>query len=167
MNRYDISDEVAKAAKWPHELFLINLIFNHVLLFVAFLSASSLQQLVFIVPAVSFVILAYTLWRARRSLQVDPWFVKCHWQLAARRSRAFLIMLGIMVAVMAVIYLISGGNMRPQHWAFFGVGIMPTLVTVLALIVMESDALHLARFGKMPVWLVNRYPDGALVPAAD
>lgn len=167
MNRYAISEDVAKAAKWPHELFLINLIFNHVLLFVAFLSASSLQKLVFIVPVLSVAILGYSLWRGRRSLQVDPWFVKCHWQLAVRRSRAFLIMLGIMMVVMVVIYLISGGNMRPQHWAFFGVGIMPTLVTVLVLIVMESDALHLARYGKMPDWLVQRYPDGALTPEAD
>ncbi len=167
MNQYAISEDIAKAAKWPHELFLINLIFNHVLLFVAFLSASSLQKLVFIVPVVSFAILGYSLWRARKSLQVDPWFVKCHWQLAARRSRTFIIMLSIMVVVMVGIYLISGGNMRPQHWAFFGVGIMPTLITVLALIVMESDALHLARFGKMPDWLVQRYPDGALPPAAE
>ncbi len=167
MNRYAISDEVAKAAKWPHELFLINLIFNHVLLFVAFLSASSLQKLVFIVPAVSFVILGYTLWRARKSLQVDPWFVKCHWQLAARRSRIFIVMLSTMVVVMAVIYLVAGGNMRPQHWAFFGIGIMPTLITVLALIIMESDALHLSRFGQMPDWLVARYPDGALPPITE
>ncbi|GAB4297915.1 MAG: hypothetical protein Kow0096_16280 [Thiohalomonadaceae bacterium] len=167
MNRYAISEDTAKAAKWPHEIFLINLIFNHILLFVAFLSASSLQRLALIVPVISFAILAYILWRARKSLRVDPWFVKCHWQLAARRSRTFVIMLGIMVVVMIAIYLISGGNMRPQHWAFFGVGIMPTLVTVLVLIVMESDALHLARFGKMPDWLVQRYPDGALAPAAD
>ena len=167
MNRYAVSEDVAKAAKWPHELFLINLIFNHVLLFVAFLSASSLQQLLFIVPALSLVILGYSLWRARKSLQIDPWFVKCHWQLAARRSRIFIIMLGMMVLVMVAIYLVSGGNMRPQHWAFFGVGIMPTLVTVLALIVMESDALHLARYGQMPDWLVARYPDGALSPQAD
>jgi bacteriorhodopsin len=167
MNQYAVSEDITKAAKWPHELFLINLIFNHVLLFVAFLSASSLQKLVFIVPVVSFAILGYSLWRARRSLQVDPWFVKCHWQLAARRSRTFIIMLSIMVVVMVGIYLVSGGNMRPQHWAFFGVGIMPTLITVLALIVMESDALHLARFGKMPDWLVQRYPEGALAPQAN
>jgi formate hydrogenlyase subunit 3/multisubunit Na+/H+ antiporter MnhD subunit len=167
MYRYAISEQDAKAAKWPHELFLINLIFNHVLLFVAFLSASSLQQLTLIVPVLSFVILGYLLWRGRKSLQVDPWFVKCHWQLAVRRSRMFIIMLGIMIVVMVAIYLISGGNMRPQHWAFFGVGIMPTLVTVLALIVMESDALHLARFGQMPDWLVERYPDGALAPLTE
>lgn len=167
MKRYAISEDVAKAAKWPHELFLINLIFNHILLFVAFLSASSLQQLTAIVPVLSFAILVYLLWRGRKSQQVDPWFVKCHWQLAVRRSRAFIIMLVIMIVVMVAIYLISGGNMRPQHWAFFGVGIMPTLVTVLVLIVMESDALHLARYGQLPDWLAERYPDGALTPEAD
>lgn len=167
MNRYAVPDDVAKAAKWPHELFLINLIFNHILLFVAFLSASSLQKLTVIVPVLSSIILTYTLWRARKSLKVDPWFVKCHWQLAARRSRAFLIMIGIMITVMVAIYLISGGNMRPHHWAFFGIGIIPTLVTVLALIIMESDAWHVAGHGKMPDWLVQRYPEGAMAPVSE
>jgi hypothetical protein len=164
MLQFSISDDVAKAAKWPHELFLINLIFNHVLLFVAFLTASSLQKLLIIVPIISVTILSYMLWRARRSLQLDPWFVKCHWQLAARRSRLFILVIFSMLAAMLAVYLVSGGVMRPQHWAFFGIGILPTLLSVLALIIMESDALHTARYGRMPNALAAKYPDGALTP---
>lgn len=164
MNRYEVSEETIKAAKWPHEIFLINLVFNHIFLFVAFLSASSLQKLVIIVPIVSFAILGYSMWRARKSLKVDPWFVKCHWQLAHKRSKMFIIMLIVMAAAMVGIYLLSGGHMRPQHWAFFGAAILPTMLTVLVLIMMESDAMHLARHGNVPDWLVERYAEGAPTP---
>ncbi|MFA5625980.1 MAG: hypothetical protein WCX90_05670 [Thiohalomonadaceae bacterium] len=164
MHQYSVSTEIATAAKWPHELFLINLIFNHILMFVAFLTASSLQKLTIIVPVVSLFILSYMLWRARKSMQIDPWFVKCNWQLAARRSRLFILVILIMLAVMLTLFLISGGNMRPHHWAFFGVGIMPTMLSVLGLVIMESDALHQARYGRMPKWLSERYPEDSLQP---
>jgi len=164
MKRFEISEDESKAAKWPHELFLINLIFNHILLFVAFLSASALQKLVIIVPVFSFIVLVYTLVRAKRSLTVDSWYVKCHWQLAAKRSRMFIGMLLLMFVAMLVILLISGGQPRPQHFAFGGVTILPTMLTVLALIIMESDAVNLARVGQVPDWLVERYAEGAPSP---
>jgi len=167
MNRYEVSEEVIKAAKWPHEIFLINLVFNHIFLFVAFLSASSLQKLVIIVPIISFGILGYSMWRARKSLSVDPWYVKCHWQLAHKRSKMFIIMLSVMAAAMVGVFLLSGGHMRPQHWAFFGAAILPTMLTVLVLIMMESDAMHLARNGHVPDWLVERYADGAPTPMSE
>ena len=167
MNRYSVSEQDVTAAKWPHEIFLINLIFNHIFLFVAFLSASSLQKLVIIVPVLSFFILAYSFWRARRSLKIDPWYVKCHWQLAHKRSKIFLIMLGLMALAMVVIFIVAGGHMRPQHYAIGGAAILPTMLTVLVLIMMESDALHLARDGRVPDWLVERYTEGALEPIAE
>ena len=155
---YEISEDESIRAKHPHEVFLINLIFNHILLFVAFLSASSLQFLVAIVPVISVILLAYTMLRARRSLSVDPWFVKCHWQVAAKRSRAFIIMLGIMAAVMVVIWMVSGGHPRPQHYAIGGAAVLPTMLTILVLIIMESEAMHQARHGILPNWVVERFP---------
>lgn len=166
MQQYTVEEEISKQARWPHELFLINLIFNHVLMFVAFLTASSLQYLVLLVPIASLCILAYTLIRGKRSLRTDPWFVKCHWQLAVRRSKFFILVILSMLVVIMAIYFISGGHMKPQHWAFFAIGILPTMLSVLGLIIMESDALHMARFGRLPDWLVERYPEGALQPVS-
>ncbi|SCZ61032.1 hypothetical protein [Thiohalomonas denitrificans] len=157
--RYEVSGEDIVKAKHPHEVFLINLIFNHVLLFVAFLSASSLQGFLFVVPIVSAAILVYLLWRARKSQLTDPWYVKCHWQLAARRSRFFILMLGLMALVILGVWLASGGNPGPQHYALGGVGIFPTMVTVLALIIMESEAMAQAGSGVVPKWLEERYPN--------
>lgn len=160
--KFQVSEADIKAAKFPHELFLINLIFNHILIFVAVLSASSLQQYVVIVPVVSVAILAYTFWRGHRSLKTDPWFAKCHWQIAVRRSRIFLIMLGLMGLAIVILLLVSGGDLRPQHYAFGGAAMLPTMVTVLVLIVMESDALHQAKQGIVSDKLVERFPDHGL-----
>ncbi len=157
--RYEVSDEDVVKAKHPHEVFLINLIFNHILLFVAFLSASSLQEFLIVVPVISAAVLFYTLWRARKSRFVDPWFVKCHWQLAAKRSRIFVFMLALMALVITGVWIASGGDLRPQHYAIGGTGIFPTMVTVLALIVMESEAVAQARSGILPKWLEERYPN--------
>ncbi len=33
--QFSISPEEGKRAKWPHEIFLINLVFNHIFVFVA------------------------------------------------------------------------------------------------------------------------------------
>ena len=42
--KYDISPQDIKKSRVPHEVFLTNLIFNHILGFVAIISASSLTQ---------------------------------------------------------------------------------------------------------------------------
>lgn len=164
--RYEVSDEDIIKAKHPHEVFLINLIFNHILLFVAFLSASSLQEFLIVVPVVSVAMLGYTLWRARKSLLVDPWYVKCHWQLAAKRSRMFIFMLGLMAFAMVAVLASAWnwetgelGRITPQQYALGGLGILPTMVTVLVLIVMESEAMAQARSGIVPKWLEERFPN--------
>lgn len=160
--QFDVSESDIKRAKQPHELFLINLVFNHILIFVAILSASSLQQYVVIVPAVSVCILTYTFWRAHRSLKNGPWFAMCQWQIAARRSKVFLIMLGLMGIAIAILWFVSGGDLKPQHYAFGGAAILPTMVTVLILIIMESDALHQTKQGIVSDKLVAQFPNGAL-----
>ena len=86
-----ISETEIKQARHPHELFLINLITNHILVFVALLGmASHNPEPLILVPIISVSILGYTIWRARKSVQRDSWFVMCHWQLAAKRSRLFI-----------------------------------------------------------------------------
>jgi hypothetical protein len=48
--------------------------------------------------------------------------------------------------------------MKELVYAFVGgLGILPTLVSVLILIVIESDSLHHARMGTLPKWAQRRY----------
>jgi hypothetical protein len=162
--RFQISEAESKKARIPHEIFLTNLIFNHILVFVAIISASSLAQYVVIVPIASMLVTTYLIFAAKRAQSRASWYVNGHWQVCAKRNRMFMIMIAIMGLVFLSVFLISGGNMRPQHWAVGGAAALPTMVTVLVLIIMESDALHQAKQGILPDWVKERYPEGALEP---
>lgn len=162
--KYDIAADELKKARVPHEVFLTNLIFNHILVFVAIISASSLTQYVVIVPIFSVVSLIYLFWGASRASKHASWYVNAHWQIAARRSRFFLIMLAVMGGVMAAVFMLSGGDMKPQHWALGGVAFLPVMITVLGLIVFESESLHQAKNGTLPDWVSERFPENALTP---
>jgi len=162
--KYDISPEDIKKARVPHEVFLTNLIFNHVLVFVAIMSASSLTHFIVVIPIFSVVSLAYIFWGAQRSKTRFSWYVNGHWQIAARRSRFFLLMLTIMGSLFSIIYMVSGGDMRPQHWALGGAAFLPTMVSILGLIIFESESLHQAKNAMLPDWVSERFPENALKP---
>lgn len=162
--KFDVSPEEIKKARVPHEVFLTNLIFNHVLVFVAIMSASSLTHFIVVIPIFSVVSLIYLFWGAHRAKTRASWYVNAHWQIAARRSRFFLLMLSVVGSLMGIIYMLSGGDMRPQHWAFGGATFLPVMVSVLGLIIFESESLHQAKNAMLPNWVSERYPENALTP---
>ncbi|MGE5152386.1 MAG: hypothetical protein ACM3ST_00065 [Bdellovibrio bacteriovorus] len=161
--RFEVSKEDIKKANVPHEIFLTNLIGNHILMTVAAGGvAGSFPWVMAVIPAISFGLLSYILWRARWSLTRDPWYVMCHWQLTARRARIFIAMLSLLLVVMALGWAgyTYGGMMKEAVWALIGgTGILPIMVTVLVLVIVESDALYHANQAKLPKWVVQRYPN--------
>ena len=161
--RFDVSNDQIKRANVPHEIFLTNLIGNHILITVgAGGLAGSYPWVMAIIPAISFSLLGYILWRANRSKVSDPWYVMCHWQVCARRSRIFLFML-LMLLVFLVLGWAAhtyGGMMKEAVIALVvGTGILPVMVTVLVLVIVESDALYHANQAKLPAWVVERFPN--------
>lgn len=164
---YEVTDELVNKAKLPHEIFLINLITNHILVFVGLLGmAKTYPWVMLVTPTISISVMAYLLIQARRSLKTENWYVACHWQLGAHRSKMFIGMLAFLGLVIAGILLSVGGDasqLKPGHYAFGGVAGLPTLIFILALIVMESDALHKSKTGQVPEWLVKKYPNPAAV----
>ena len=160
--KFEISDELTRQAKIPHDIFLTNLIGNHILWFVAALGlVRSYWQPLALVPIVSLALLVYTLWRAKRSLKDDHWYVMVHWQIAAQRSRFFIYMLlaVLVVCLLGWIGYTYLGMMKVAVMALMGgVGLLPIMVTVLVLILMESDALHQASLHKLTARVVERYP---------
>lgn len=161
--RFDVSDNESRKAGIPHEIFLTNLIGNHILMAIAAGGvAGSFPWVMAIIPVISFALIGYSLWRARQARVRDPWFVMCHWQISARRSRLFLlVLLGLMaVAVVAWAAHVFGGVMKEAAIALaIGTGLLPVMVTVLVLILVESDALHQAHQGKLPDWVWERFPN--------
>jgi hypothetical protein len=160
--KFEISDELTQRAKIPHDVFLTNLIGNHILWFVAALGlVRSYWQPLALVPIISFSLLVYTLWRAKQSRHKEHWYVMVHWQIAADRSRFFIYMLAavLLVCLLGWLGYTYLGMMKVAVMALIaGVGLLPIMVTVLVLILMESDALHQASLHKLSKRVVKRYP---------
>lgn len=161
--RFDVSPEEVKKSNLPHEIFLTNLIGNHVLMFVAAAGmAGTFPWMMAVTPVISFALMSYTLWRARRSLKIDPWYVMCHWQVAARRTKLFMAMLSMLMIIILAGWLgyTYGNMMKEAVWALIGgVGLLPVMVVLLILILMESEALYHSSLHKLPDWVVKRHPN--------
>lgn len=156
----DVSPQDSRRAGYPHELLLINLILNHVLIFIATLGlAGSYPYLPLVVPVISFSILSYIHFRAKSAQTRDPWFVSAHWQVCAQRSRTFIIMLAgaCLLALLGWLGYTFLGMTKVTVLALFAVAILPVMATILVLVVLESDALNLARKGTLPQWAAQRY----------
>ncbi|MET0067915.1 MAG: hypothetical protein ABW076_16345 [Candidatus Thiodiazotropha sp.] len=160
--KFEISDDLVHKAKIPHDIFLTNLIGNHILWFVASLGVvRSYWQPLALVPIISLVLLIYTLRRAKQAKLKEHWFVSVHWQIAAARSRLFIYMLLAVISVwifgwIGFTYL---GMKKVAVMAMIGgVGILPIMVSVLILILMESDALHQATQRRLSKRVVEKYP---------
>lgn len=166
--QFEISDDIKRKARAPHELFLTNLVANHILWFVAALGVvNSYPQPIMLVPVFSACVIAFTLFRARKAVDRDDWFVMCHWQLAARRNKAFAIVLlvGVSICFLGWLgYTLLGMRQEAVMAMVGGVGLLPVMVSVLVLIVMESDGMHQANSGKLPQGIYQRFPNENMVP---
>ncbi|MCW8944315.1 MAG: hypothetical protein OQL27_06035 [Sedimenticola sp.] len=161
--KFEISDQESKQAKVPHEIFLTNLVGNHILWFIASLGlVRSYWQPLALVPVFSLLLLCYTLWRANKSKTTDPWYVMCHWQLCAKRSRVFILML-LLLGIVSLLGWVGFTFLGMKEVAVLalvsGIGVLPVMVTVLVLILMESDALHQAAQHKLPDRMFELFPN--------
>ena len=149
------------AAKIPHDIFLSNLIMNHILLFTGIVAFGGhyLYYLV-LVPIFSFIALATTFYRSSKVNREDSEFIYVHWQIARRWSVLFSAVLTLLctVSILAWLGQYYAGIMKEMIYAFIGgFGIFPTLLTVLILVIIESDSLNHARRGKYPQGSRKRY----------
>jgi hypothetical protein len=160
----DISPSEIVRAKWPHEIFLINLVFNHILVFAATFGVfSTFPLMVLIVPITSFAITGYIIVKGKQVARSDEtWFVKSHWEIAAKRNRNFLKLLLITCSI------IGGGLWlsKLMGWSKIttlallgGAGILPFMVSLLVLIVLGNESMYQARHSKLPKRFVEQRPD--------
>lgn len=160
---YEIGREEMIRAKWPHEIFLINLVFNHILVFASTFGVfSTFPYMVLIVPITSFAITAYILVKAKQIARSDEtWFVKSHWIIADKRNKHFMMLLSITCV------LIGGGLLlsKLMGWSKIatialigGAGLLPFMVALLVLIVLGNQSMYDARHGKLPKRFVEQNP---------
>jgi len=159
-----VSYEESVRAKWPHEIFLINLVFNHILVFATTFGVyRTFPLLIMIVPVTSFAITVYIILKARQIATSDEtWFVKSHWKIAAQRNRHFLWLLTITCVIIGSGVLLSnlmGWSKITTISLLGGFGLLPFMVSLLVLIVLGNDSLYQARHGKLPKRFIEQNPD--------
>ena len=149
-----LPDEIRRA-KWPHELFLINLVFNHVLVFASTFGVySTFPLMVLVVPVISLAITGYLLFKAKVIERSDETpLVKAHWQVADKRNKHFLQLL------VAAAFVFGGGYALGSTlgWSkvtliavLGGAGLLPFMGALLYLIVMGNFSMYQARHNTLP-----------------
>jgi hypothetical protein len=160
---FTIAAEESHRAKWPHEIFLINLVFNHILIFATTFGVyRTFPLMVLIVPITSFAITSYIIIKGRQISKGDEtWFVKSHWKIAAKRNLHFLWLLLITCGFVGGGLLISnlaGWSKITTLSLIGGFGLLPFMVALLILIVLGNDSLYQARHGKLPKSFIEKNP---------
>lgn len=162
--RFDIAKDETFRAKWPHEIFLINLVFNHILVFASTFGVfSTFPLMVLIVPITSFAITGYILIKAKQIARgSETWFVKSHWAIADKRNKHFMALLLLTCAIVGGGMLLAkmlGWSKIATIALIGGFGLLPFMVALLVLIVLGNDSMYQARHGKLPKRFVEQNPD--------
>jgi hypothetical protein len=157
------SEAERKRARHLHATLLFNLVVNHIFLFLMALTLINYSTIPLIMMVVlSLTLLSYIQISAARSLNTEPsWYIRCHWQFAAKRARLFLYLF-LALGSLTLVLFYGGQAMHMQKvatWALTGgFGMLPFMVAVLGLIIIEFDAEHLAKTGRVPASAIAHYP---------
>ncbi len=144
-----------KRAEMLHSILLFDLIVIHVFMFVLALGMIKSSYIpLMLMPVISISLLSFILFKARRSLTQEPSaFVRCHMLLAAKRARLFMLLFIITGSFTAIMFFGGahfGLSKITSYSLAFGIGQLPFMVALLALVVMEYDASHQCKSGKIP-----------------
>ncbi len=160
---FQASDAEIKRAKSLHAVLLFDFIVIHVFLFVLAISMIKSTLIPLIVMAVaSLGSLGYVMLKAKQSLANEPsHFVRCHYLLAAKRAQLFLILFLVTGTFTAVMFFGGpqlGMSKIASYSLAFGLGQLPFMVALLALVVMEYDAEHQCKSSKIPKAALAMHP---------
>lgn len=149
MSESEYSQQELKAAQLPHQLFLFNMVGNHILLTIIALSNSTVPWLALGVPIISLFIVGYTFIRGMSQKNHESEFVRCHWRMVIKRTKLFMIAYALLGTAIAIAWLVHNSiAIKEMAYAIVGgLGILPTMVLVLVLTVMESESLNKATKG--------------------
>jgi hypothetical protein len=180
---YFSADEATRRrAKSAHELAMVNLLLINLLMLIALLAGSFLQQgsgladyklVGVLVPfAISLGIIAFTFARTRKPVAADTWFVTAHWRLATGRYKILLIAYAVGAALIGLGWLLSRSEADPRmeelmFIALQRVTIAPILIAVMVLIMLESGSLYQAGRGEVPKGVIERFPPPSDLPGAE
>ncbi len=173
-----VNDEERRRARAPHELFMLNLAFFHLLLTPATIAVIDKQVslggytlqigdwAMLFPPLVWITVILLTWLRTRRAERAEPWFVMIHWRLAMRRYRLMIFAYLASALLIGMGGVIDATASDPHMGTILftvvtRIGVMPTVVMVLVAFALENSALAQAKVGEAPDGLAERYPPPA------
>lgn len=154
-----LTQQDLKTGQFPHQLFLFNMVGNHILLTVITASNSTMPQLALLIPILSIILISITLLKGRTLVNSECMFVRCHWTLVVKRTKIFLIgyvALAVAGGLGAMMYFYAGMMKEMAMAMVGGLGILPVMALVLILTVMESETLNHALHGVTPDAIKNK-----------
>lgn len=154
------SDAEINRAKSLHSLLLFDFIVVHVFLFVLALSLLKTSPIpMILMPLLSIGLLVRVIFKARQARTSESSeFVLSHMLLAGKRAQLFLILFLITFSFTAIILLGGAqfGMSKVTSYALAGgIGQLPFMVSLLVLVVLEFDAEHQCKSGKIPAAATN------------
>ena len=152
---HKVTKDEIKRAQSLHSILLFDFIVIHVFIFVLALSLYKTSPIpIMLMPFISIVLLANVIFRSKRALTRETSkFVLCHNLLAGKRAKLFLLLF-IVTGTLSSVLIFGGaqfGMSKITSYALAaGVGQLPFMVVLLALVVLEFDAEHQCKTGKIP-----------------
>ncbi|ADL54315.1 hypothetical protein [Gallionella capsiferriformans] len=152
---HQVTEAEVSRAKSLHSMLLFDFIVVHVFVFVLALSLLKTSMLpITLMPLLSIALLTNVIFKAKRAInKEESIFVLCHNLLAAKRAKLFLILF-IVTGTLTTALVVGGaqfGMSKVTSYALAGgIGQLPFMVALLILVVLEFDAEHQCKDGKIP-----------------
>lgn len=152
---HTVTEAEVNRAKSLHSVLLFDFIVVHVFIFVLALSLFKASPIpIILMPILSIALLGRVILKAKQAITSESsLFVLCHNLLAGQRAKLFLILFLVTGGLTAG--LIFGGaqfgmSKITSYALAGGLGQLPFMVALLVLVVMEFDAEHQCKSGKIP-----------------
>ena len=161
--KFSPTDAEKKRARWAHDLFVLNILFFHLLLTPATIMMGVGHKGLLLPLSLSGLVIAFIYYRSRK----DPsWFVEAHWRLSFNRCKLLMMGYAGSLLVFGIGWLITLGmdqeSMRNIMFTVFTrIAIMPTLILAMVSTVLEASATSLVSKGEVPDKLVKAFPPPA------
>jgi len=141
-----------KAAKLPHNIFMLNLAFVHLMMTPAVIALEIGITGILVPLSFSLAIMAYTYINSKKEVFIQHPYIQKHWALALKRYRLLLIAYGVTASLIALGTLLSMANPDPNmqdilKTVFIRIAVMPTLLMVMVCFYLESSAINLTTKG--------------------
>jgi len=149
-----MNQQQLKQALFGHQLLMTNISILHLLIPIIAFSSGYIKEILLFSLIVSLLFATVIAKGAKSHDKTD--FVSAHWKMAWKRSRYLLVSYVVSASVMGLGWLLTSSQTDPQMQkilmtTFIPMAVVPTLVTVIVIIVLQTMTISRAKQGLAPI----------------